>query len=121
MAAEHAAGIPYNRMVLAGFSQGGCMSLFTGLQLKEEQKLAGLMIMSSYLPAVNQFHLTPGLEGTRVFHTHGTADARITPAQADETKKILTNLSLQRYDIKSYPEVGHTINPAMIADVLQFL
>lgn len=28
-------GLPYSRMVLAGFSQGGALSLFTGLQLEE--------------------------------------------------------------------------------------
>ena len=40
---EHnSTGLPYARMALAGFSQGGAMSLFAGLQMPEpEQKLAG--------------------------------------------------------------------------------
>jgi predicted esterase len=75
LAAENVAGIPYNRMVLAGFSQGGCMSLFTGLQLPAEQKLGGLLIMSSFVPAISQFKLTSGLEDIRVFHLHGADDA----------------------------------------------
>lgn len=41
-------------MMLAGFSQGGAMSLFTGLQLPAEEgvapALAGLVVMSGYLP-----------------------------------------------------------------------
>jgi lysophospholipase-2 len=47
-------------MMLAGFSQGGAMSLFTGLQLPAEQQgeggvqaapaLAGIIVMSGYLP-----------------------------------------------------------------------
>ena len=46
-------------MLLAGFSQGGAMSLFTGLQLQLEieneaagaaPSLAGIMVMSAYLP-----------------------------------------------------------------------
>ncbi len=44
--AEHQAGIQYNRMVLAGFSQGGALSLFTGLQLPLEQRLAGVLVLS---------------------------------------------------------------------------
>jgi predicted esterase len=46
-------------MMLAGFSQGGAMSLFTGLQLPLEEgqdgaltapALAGIVVMSGYLP-----------------------------------------------------------------------
>ena len=45
-------GLPYSRMVLAGFSQGAALSLFTGLQLESvEKKLAGIAILSGYLAA----------------------------------------------------------------------
>ena len=37
-----------NRVVLGGFSQGGAMSLLTGLTT--ERKLAGLAILSGFLP-----------------------------------------------------------------------
>ena len=43
---EFKAGIQYNRMVLAGFSQGGALSLFTGLQMPAEQQLAGVLVLS---------------------------------------------------------------------------
>jgi lysophospholipase-2 len=55
----HAAGLPYSRMLLAGFSQGGAMSLFAGLQLPKlegrdsEHALAGLVVMSGYLPGTS--------------------------------------------------------------------
>jgi predicted esterase len=55
----YAAGLPYSRMLLAGFSQGGAMSLFTGLQLPKlegrdsEHALAGLVVMSGYLPGTS--------------------------------------------------------------------
>ena len=67
-------GIPASRIVLAGFSQGGAITLQTGLRYPH--KLAGLLVLSGYLPlmskvesernAVNQ--LTP------VFMGHGTID-----------------------------------------------
>ena len=78
LAAEHIAGLPYSRMALAGFSQGAGLSLCAGLQLPSaEQKLAGLLILAGFLPAANKFRLTSGLEGTEIFHAHGTADTRV--------------------------------------------
>ena len=48
IARENARGIPAARIVLAGFSQGGAVALYTGLQYRE--KLAGIMALSTYLP-----------------------------------------------------------------------
>jgi lysophospholipase-2 len=62
-------GLPYRRMVLAGFSQGGALSLYTGLQMPNvEQKLAGVCVMSGYLPHAKQFQITQGLEDCPVWH-----------------------------------------------------
>lgn len=46
-------GIDANRIVLGGFSQGGTMSLMTGLT--SERKLAGLAVLSCWLPLRNKF------------------------------------------------------------------
>jgi len=45
---EHERGIPYDRMVLAGFSQGGAVALHTALRFR--QPLAGLLALSTWLP-----------------------------------------------------------------------
>src|SRR3546814_14315557 len=45
---ENERGIPNERIVLAGFSQGCAMTLQTGL--RQNRKLAGLMGLSGYLP-----------------------------------------------------------------------
>ena len=47
------AGINVNRVVLGGFSQGGTMSLMSGLT--RERKLAGLAVLSGWLPLRNKF------------------------------------------------------------------
>ena len=57
MASENQLGIPFDRMMLAGFSQGGAMSLFAGLQLPIEEKLAGILVMSGYCPGYSKFNL----------------------------------------------------------------
>jgi pimeloyl-ACP methyl ester carboxylesterase len=50
-------GIPADRVVLAGFSQGGAIALHAGLRYPE--KLAGIIALSTYLPlraAAGEFH-----------------------------------------------------------------
>lgn len=53
------------------------MSLSVGLQLPVEKKLAGLLVMSGYLPAASSFRLTPGMEDVPVMHCHGNADPMV--------------------------------------------
>lgn len=50
------------------------MSLVTGLQLPAGQKVAGLLVLSGYLPASDRFRLTPGFEDIPILHCHGLAD-----------------------------------------------
>ncbi len=47
IAQENERGIPIERIILAGFSQGGAIALHTGLRL--EKKLAGILALSTYL------------------------------------------------------------------------
>lgn len=51
--AEVDAGIPAERIVIGGFSQGGAMSLLTGLTT--ERRLGGVAVMSGWLPLKNKF------------------------------------------------------------------
>lgn len=48
-------GIPANRIIIGGFSQGGSMSLLTGLT--SERRLGGVVVMSGWLPLKNKFKL----------------------------------------------------------------
>lgn len=50
--AEVDAGTPADRIVLGGFSQGGAMTLFTGLT--NERRLAGLVVLSGWLHSRNK-------------------------------------------------------------------
>lgn len=74
IAREKERGIPADRIVLAGFSQGCAMALLTGL--RHEERLAGIVGMSGYLPLAE----TTGGERsdanrlTPIFLAHGTMD-----------------------------------------------
>lgn len=61
------AGIPYSRIVLGGFSQGGAMSYFTGYQMIKA--LAGVLVLSGYIPKmqVRQWQLT--VENASLYHS----------------------------------------------------
>jgi len=118
---EHeATGLPFNRMVLAGFSQGGALSLYTGLQLKQDQALAGVVIMSGYLPKASAFAITPGLETVPILHCHGTQDNLVHPSLASKSKTTVEEKGAKDYTYKSYP-IAHTVSIDELADVREFL
>ncbi len=52
ISAEVDAGVNPGRIVLGGFSQGGAMSLLTGLT--SERKLGGIVVLSAWLPLRNK-------------------------------------------------------------------
>lgn len=53
IAREQANGVDANRIVVAGFSQGGAIALHAALRYP--QRLAGLMALSTYLPLLSYF------------------------------------------------------------------
>ena len=71
-------GLPLSRIALAGFSQGGSMSLFTGLQEPflpaGDNHLAGLLVLSGRVPKAHVFQLANRSKGTPILHCHGTDD-----------------------------------------------
>lgn len=74
--AEVAKGIPANRIVLGGFSQGGAMAILSGLTYKEP--LGGIFGLSCYLLLNKKIKdMVPANnpnQNTKIFMGHGTAD-----------------------------------------------
>ena len=76
--AENQRGVPCKRIVLAGFSQGGAVALYTGLRYP--QPLAGLMGLSAYLPlhqTLDKADRQPNA-AIPIFMAHGNQD-RVLP------------------------------------------
>jgi phospholipase/carboxylesterase len=75
--AEHARGIPYERIVLAGFSQGGALALHVGPRFPE--KLAGIMVLSAYevLPETYPNEVHDANSVTAMLFCHGVYDEMI--------------------------------------------
>jgi phospholipase/carboxylesterase len=97
IAAERARGVPSERIVLAGFSQGCAMTLQTGL--RHPEKLAGLLCLSGYVPLAGAIaaerhaanHATP------IFMAHGRADNVIPVSRAEASRDLLVSLG---YDVE---------------------
>jgi len=112
-------GIMHNRIVLAGFSQGGALSLYTGMQLATP--LAGIVVMSGYLPHESGFKITAGLEGTPIWHGHGVVDPLVKMQAAMESESAVKKMGATNYTLKPYAGLAHSVNPSEITDVLAFL
>jgi len=89
IARENARGIPANKIVVAGFSQGGAIALQTGL--RHANRLAGIMALSTYLPLAESLHAeaTAANHDVAVFFAHGTHDQVIPMAMAETSRKTL--------------------------------
>jgi phospholipase/carboxylesterase len=87
--AERARGIPAARMVLAGFSQGGAMTLFTGLRYPEP--LAGLLPLSCYLPlpATLAAEASAAAQAVPILMIHGSGDPIIPLRQGQDSAELL--------------------------------
>jgi phospholipase/carboxylesterase len=97
---ENERGIPSNRIVLGGFSQGGAISLFSGVRYPE--KLAGLMGLSCYLLLEDLLpaERTRANYQTPIFLAHGTQDPVVDVRRGTEARQLL--------EAGGYPLEWHT-------------
>ncbi|KAJ1894454.1 hypothetical protein LPJ66_005180 [Kickxella alabastrina] len=114
------AGIPANRIVLGGFSQGGAMALFTGLQ--SEFQLGGLVVLSGYLPMRERLlaRATDCSKKIPIFQGHGTADEVVMYQYGKVTSDALTN-SGYNIEFNSYDYMGHSACSQELDDLKDFL
>jgi phospholipase/carboxylesterase len=114
-----AAGIPADKIVLAGFSQGGVMSLFTGLRFK--QKLAGIMALSCYLPSGETLPDNLAVENktTPILQNHGEQDD-VVPLYAGKMANDALNAAGYSTIWKTYP-MAHSVLPNQLAEIGQWL
>lgn len=116
---ERSRGIVPERIVLAGFSQGGAIVLQTALRYPE--KLAGVMALSTYLPLAQSLDTerSAANDGIPVFMGHGTADTVI-PIEAALKSRDRLRLAEYPVDWHEYP-MAHSVCNDEIADIRRFL
>jgi phospholipase/carboxylesterase len=116
---EAARGVPRARIVLAGFSQGGAITLHVGLRQREP--LAGLIALSCYLPLAESFGTEAAPESARVpiFLAHGTSDPVVPLARGRASRE---QLAAAGYAVEwhEYP-MPHSVCADEIRDIAAFM
>lgn len=113
---EVKAGISADRVLVAGFSQGGHLALKT--VLKYHLKLAGCIAMSTWLEALS-FEV-PAAADLPFLICHGDQDVMVPVKSAYHTDKLLKSRGLNS-TLNIYPGVAHSSNSQELRDVSVFI
>jgi phospholipase/carboxylesterase len=114
---EIARGIPSERIVLAGFSQGGTIALHAALS--HPDKLAGLMVLSSFFAAPNALEPHPANRNIPIHVFHGTEDPMAPEMLGQQAVAALQGMGYAPA-YKTYP-MPHAVCPEEIADISRWL
>jgi phospholipase/carboxylesterase len=115
---ELARGLSRARIVLAGFSQGGAIALHAGLD--PAQHVAGIMGLSTYLPAPDLLTANGGpATDVPVWLAHGTLDPVIHLSLAERSARRLKAAGVS-VEWSSY-HMGHEVNSAEVGDISAWL
>ncbi|MDH5821765.1 alpha/beta hydrolase [Luteimonas sp. RD2P54] len=119
IAREVERGIPAARIFLAGFSQGGAIALAAGL--RREAPLAGLIGLSTYVPAPQKAAaaLAPAAPRQPVFMAHGSQDPVVPYAAGEHSAALLRRLGFA-VDWHAYP-MPHSVCAEEIGDLGDWL
>lgn len=115
---QEALGIASDKIIMAGFSQGGAMALHLGL--RSERKFAGIMALSTYLPLANELPLSNASDKSPpVFMAHGQFDSVVSIQAGLKSKEALEKLG---YNVlwKEYP-MEHSVCGQEVADIGHWL
>ncbi|HYO53190.1 phospholipase [Archangium sp.] len=110
--------LPYGRIVLGGFSQGGMVT--TDVALRLEEAPAGLCVLSGALICQDEWkQRAEKRKGLPVLQSHGRYDDILAFAQAERLRDLLTNAGLPvEFILFNGP---HTIAPEVLGRMAEFL
>jgi phospholipase/carboxylesterase len=119
IAEQRALGIPDQRLILAGFSQGGAMAYHVGLA--QDPPIGGILVLSAYLPIADSL-LKGGGEGagsTPLLCCHGQWDP-VVPLTLGESSARQVEQAGWPLEWKTYP-AAHSLHPDEVNDIGQWL
>jgi phospholipase/carboxylesterase len=116
---EVARGMPRSRIVLAGFSQGGAITLQTGL--RQAEPLAALVALSCYLPLASLFaaERVAGSAAVPILLAHGSSDPVVPLARGAAARDQLQQFNYA-VEWHEYP-MPHSVCGEEIEDIAAFL
>lgn len=116
---EAARGIAADRIMIAGFSQGGAVALHTALRYP--QRLAGVMALSTYLPLRDSLaaEASAANRDLPILMCHGLRDGVVPAALGSGSRDLLRELGYS-VEWQSYP-MEHQVCMEEIADIGQWI
>ncbi len=113
IAREIERGIAADKIVLAGFSQGGAVAIHTALQT--EHNIAGLMALSTYMALPEDAENAVSRKDLPIFMAHGSVDPVLQMAwgRSSADKLIESGYEVEWHE---YP-MAHAVCPQEIADI----
>lgn len=108
-------GIPANRIIVGGFSQGGALALHTGLTFS--QPLAGIVALSCWLPLHKSFPDARKTSDTiPIFQCHGEIDP-VVPYKFGQLSHVSLKTFMKNAQFNSYPGLSHSSSQQEMDDV----
>jgi len=119
IANEVSKGISESNIVLAGFSQGGAMALFTAL--RHPKRLAGVLALSTYVCLKEKLagEANPANQDLPILMAHGSFDTVITLDTCLVSRHLLESLNY-KLEWHEYP-MAHSVCAEEIDDISRFL
>ena len=121
IALEETKGIRRDRIFLGGFSQGGCVALYTALKL--DRPIGGIFCLSGYLPiesADDIEHVGQGILSP-IFLAYGKEDSDVPPVYPEISVRELRKLGATDLWSKGYDGAGHDLSIEEVTDLSDFL
>ena len=116
--AEERAGIPPERIVLVGFSQGGCQAISCALQMNI--RLAGVVAISTWFPQGQEDTvLSDAVHRMPIFVAHGDSDWVVPVEMGRAVDAKCRDLGLASTYVE-YAGLGHDISPEVVRGIRRF-
>jgi len=116
---EEKAGIPSNRIVVGGFSQGGALALYSAFTYPKP--LAGVMALSCWLPLHKQFPAAAvGNKEIPIIQCHGDCDPLVPYKWGQMTASILKKFATN-VEFRTYRNLSHSSSDEEMTDLKTFV
>ena len=115
-------GVDPSRVVLGGFSMGGCLALASAYTYSKS--LAGIVALSCWIPSSFQEKLIKDMAGnkeTPVLQGHGDRDMTVKYQAGSKTAEMIKTFNPHNHKFHTYEGMGHSSCPKELADVRDFL
>lgn len=117
---EEKNGIPRDRIIVGGFSQGGAVALYSSFATVNPS-FAGLLALSAWLPLHYQFpSVVKSNQQTPILQCHGQMDVVVVHSFGVLTGQLIKSFN-PNHQLKSYQQMGHCSCNEELQDVKQFI